>query len=655
MIMKEKMINFFKEIKIPFSWGRIWLTVGIITLSIVLAGMGILLYSFSYFDRVYPNVYVGEIGVGGMHRGELKDFLQKMDDKLVRDGMRFNYLLDSKKESFVIYPLITFNGDSAELVAIDLDKEVENILAFKKGDEIIDRLINLFTLFWRSGKVSLQTVKVDVGRLKGIINDNLKQPELLPKNAGVQIKTLDPLDYEITSEQPGIVYDFSQVAAQVNDAWVNLQPVDVKIEKKNKNPEITKKEVKEIIPRLGNVFKVGNLDLIYNDSQTKQELNWKIGLDKISRWINVQKVLDNGLAFGLDKEKVIKYVELLSQEVNVEPQNARFKVGDDGKVQEFEVSRPGIAVNLEKTYEVLNQAVLERIWRDQGLTKSVTMAVDITEPNIKTGDVNDLGIKEILGVGISDYSNSPTNRIKNIRNAVNKLNGILIKPDEEFSALKYTAPFTKEGGYLPELVIKGDEIKPEIGGGLCQIGTTLFRMAMNSGMPITQRQNHSLVVFHYNDPVNHSPGTDATVYDPAPDFRFKNDTGRYLLIQTAMNTKKQLLLFSLWGTSDGRKGSYTHPKVSRWIPYDPEVKEVETTKLDPGKKECQNAFKGADASFTYMRILPNGQTEERVFESHYRALPKICLVGSVTSTSAVSGVTTSSLGSVGLEIPVTVE
>ncbi|MFZ2979231.1 MAG: hypothetical protein WA057_06200, partial [Candidatus Magasanikiibacteriota bacterium] len=75
-----------------------------------------------------------------------------------------------------------------------------------------------------------------------------------------------------------------------------------------------------------------------------------------------------------------------------------------------------------------------------------------------------------------------------------------------------------------------------------------------------------------------------------------------------------------------RTGSYTHPVVSKWIPYG-ETKNIETTKLEPGKKDCQNAFKGADASFTYTRILANGEKQDKLFESHYRPLQKICLVG----------------------------
>jgi len=72
---------------------------------------------------------------------------------------------------------------------------------------------------------------------------------------------------------------------------------------------------------------------------------------------------------------------------------------------------------------------------------------------------------------------------------------------------------------------------------MCQIGTTLFRMAMNSGMDITARSNHSLVVSYYADPVNHNPGTDAALYEPILDLKFKNDTGHYLLLQTSIDYK----------------------------------------------------------------------------------------------------------------------
>jgi len=298
----------------------------------------------------------------------------------------------------------------------------------------------------------------------------------------------------------------------------------------------------------------------------------------------------------------------------------------NNKVIKFQASSSGINLDLEKTATKINQAFLERNYKTENITKTITVEFEVIEPKIKVSDVNDLGISEIIGMGVSTFKDSHTNRIKNIANAVTRLNGILIKPGEEFSTNKYAGPYTIENGFLSEAVIKGNEIKNEVGGGMCQIGTTMFRAAMNAGMDITERRNHSLVVSYYADPVNGNPGTDATLYEPFLDLKFLNDTGNYLLLQTEIDFTRQEIRFTIWGTPDGRSGWYTHPQVLQWIPVG-EEQVVETTDLAPGVKECQSAFVGAVATFTYSRITPNGEKIDRVFESHYRPLPKQCLIG----------------------------
>ena len=149
---------------------------------------------------------------------------------------------------------------------------------------------------------------------------------------------------------------------------------------------------------------------------------------------------------------------------------------------------------------------------------------------------------------------------------------------------------------------------------------------MNSGLPVVERRNHSLVVSYYNDLSNNLPGTDATIYDPAPDFKFLNDTGHFVLFQAENLTDTQELRFTFWGTSDGRKGSYQPPTVTRWIPVG-ETQYTETTDLEPGKEKCQEAHIGADSSFDYSVVKPDGTVETQTFTSHYRPLPRICLVG----------------------------
>ncbi|MBU0670780.1 VanW family protein, partial [Patescibacteria group bacterium] len=214
-------------------------------------------------------------------------------------------------------------------------------------------------------------------------------------------------------------------------------------------------------------------------------------------------------------------------------------------------------------------------------------------------------------------------RIFNISKGAEILNGLLIAPDEELSLINALGKIDGDNGWLPELVIKENKTIPEYGGGLCQIGTTTFRMAMNAGMEILERRNHSYVVSYYN--YNGKPGVDATIYDPKPDFRFKNDTGNWVLIQTRIEGND--IYFDLWGTSDGREAYFKDPENFDFVSAPPTV-EIETDELGPGQRDCsEKAHNGLSAAFDYVIVRPDGEEEITTFTSKYKALPAVCRVG----------------------------
>ena len=188
-------------------------------------------------------------------------------------------------------------------------------------------------------------------------------------------------------------------------------------------------------------------------------------------------------------------------------------------------------------------------------------------------------------------------------------------------------------GYFQELVIKGNKTIPEYGGGLCQIGTTLFRAALASGLPITSRQNHSYRVVYYEP-----AGTDAAVYIPNPDVRFINNTNNYILIQVRI--QKNLIYFDFWGTKDGRIASTTTPVVYNIVKPTP-TKTIETTDLAPGVKKCtEHAHNGADAYFDYTVTYADNSTNtpiQKRFKSHYIPWQEVCLIGAATSTASTTG------------------
>jgi vancomycin resistance protein YoaR len=267
------------------------------------------------------------------------------------------------------------------------------------------------------------------------------------------------------------------------------------------------------------------------------------------------------------------------------------------------------------------------------------LIVNLAEPKIKTETINNLGIKEKIGVGISNFSGSPANRRHNIAVGSAKLNGILLKPGEEFKLMPALGNISSAAGYLPELVIKDNKTTPELGGGLCQVGTTMFRAALSSGLPITERRPHKYRVSYYEP-----AGTDATIYDPRPDVRFVNDTANHVLIQTKITGN--VVTFEFWGTHDGRKVVFEgnnktedltqlKPKIFNITRPGP-TKFIETDTLPPGvKKQTESAHNGADATFYRYITLPGAEEKKETWNSHYIAWQAVVLVGVEKKTDGV--------------------
>lgn len=189
--------------------------------------------------------------------------------------------------------------------------------------------------------------------------------------------------------------------------------------------------------------------------------------------------------------------------------------------------------------------------------ESVKLATQAIPPDATANPLMEqYGIRGLIARGETDFARSPKNRIHNIRVGALKYHGLLIPPGAEFSFNQNLGPVDGEHGFKPELVILHNVTTPQFGGGLCQVSTTMFRSAVQAGLPITARKNHAYAVSYYG-----VPGFDATIYPPNPDLRFLNDTSGHLLIQMKLAGTK--LAFEFWGTPDGRKVEVQGP-----FPYD---------------------------------------------------------------------------------------
>ncbi len=256
--------------------------------------------------------------------------------------------------------------------------------------------------------------------------------------------------------------------------------------------------------------------------------------------------------FSVDDNQLRIFLNEVAVRANIDPIDAKFGVDDNDNIITREKHQDGRLLNIDKSITKLHNGLINY---SQDQENTIDLVYESVIPEVTTESANELGITTFLGEGRSDFSGSTKKRIHNIKTAASRFDGVVLAPNEELSFVKLLGEVDGEHGFEKELVIKDKETKPEYGGGICQVSTTLFRNAIMTGMEITQRRNHSYPV-HYYTPI----GFDATVYVPAPDFRFKNNTPGYILMQPEIEGLE--LIFRFYGTPDGRDVEMTGPIVT---------------------------------------------------------------------------------------------
>jgi vancomycin resistance protein YoaR len=177
------------------------------------------------------------------------------------------------------------------------------------------------------------------------------------------------------------------------------------------------------------------------------------------------------------------------------------------------------------------------------------IVLKVTRPQRTTADFYARGIRYYFGGGTSSFAGSPPFRVQNIIAGSSQLDERTIQPGETFDFNK-TVKISEELGFVKGFIIANGTLEKDIGGGICQVSTTLFRAAYNAGLPIVQRNYHSYLV-HYYDP----PGFEATVFAPYKNLKFTNDTGSPLFLQVTWYTRSQRLEMNFYGPKPDRSVS----------------------------------------------------------------------------------------------------
>jgi vancomycin resistance protein YoaR len=229
-----------------------------------------------------------------------------------------------------------------------------------------------------------------------------------------------------------------------------------------------------------------------------------------------------------------------------------------------------------------------------------------------------MGITGVVGSYETFYGGDP-NRIHNVQLVAHLVDGKLIAPGATFSFNQATGERSASKGFLEAPVIINGELQTGLGGGVCQVSTTVFNAAYEAGLPITARTNHALYISHY--PL----GRDATVNYPDVDLKFVNDTPHWLLLRTFVGSSS--LVVTLYGAPQHRR------VVSEAAPLTlvsaPPVEKKLDPSLAPGTSEVQDPGESAYSTSVHRLVYaPNGKLlSDATWLSNYVALPEILLVG----------------------------
>jgi len=314
---------------------------------------------------------------------------------------------------------------------------------------------------------------------------------------------------------------------------------------------------------------------------------------------------------GLDPDSLTSYLEPLVPALQRAPENARFIFNDDTRQLDLLQSEViGRTLDVPASIQAINQGLVAG-------AHQLPLVFQTTDPPVRSSaTAADLGISENI-VAVSTYfSGSSAGRIQNIRTASAEFHGLLIAPGETLSMAEVLGDISLDTGYTEALIIFGDRTIQGLGGGVCQVSTTLFRAAFFGGYQIEERHPHAYRVGYYEQgPGSPGPGLDATVFVPRVDFRFTNDSPYWVLLETYVYGNQ--LLWKIYSTSDGRAVDWSTSGPMNVVEA-PEPLYRENSDLPSGEiEQVDYEADGMDVTVTRTVTRDGGVIHQDTFRTHY--------------------------------------
>ncbi|NLI13962.1 VanW family protein [Pelotomaculum propionicicum] len=345
----------------------------------------------------------------------------------------------------------------------------------------------------------------------------------------------------------------------------------------------------------------------------------------IQRWQDRKQIGKTGrplqLIFQFDEEKLAARVSELTREITVEPVEASFKIDASDRVTVVP-GKDGTSVDLEALKKDIASVLLE------GAKPEVELTLVTTAPLRTTAALEAMGVNGLLGAYTTYFNAGMVSRSYNISVAAKALDDLLVLPGQVVSFNDIVGPRSSEAGYKIAPVIVNNELVDGIGGGVCQVSTTLYNSVLLANLEIVERSNHSL-------PVSYVPiGRDATVVDNSLDLKFRNDTNNYLYIKSYVGGGS--ITFKIFGDTTYKKDV----RINSWVTEEIGCQVVYETDPNLPKGEQVVKQEGASGFKAYAEriVSVNGVQEKREVlpYSDYSPKNKVIAVGTMEPSAKVA-------------------
>lgn len=567
---------------------------------IVLFALAVGLFAFRalYSDKIYPAVVVGDVQVGGLTEADARDRLSTRAGILETGGLTFSYGGQTWTPT-----LDELGGD------IQVEEALSEAQQFGRTGDAMDRLAFTGDILQQDQSIPLRSTLNP-----SVLNRWFDQVDQDINQFAVDaVLVVSGTEVSITPDATGVVVDRDAMTAMILQTLEDLQPLNSELPMSVDQPNVVVADLEAPRDRLaGSLGEHIRVDF--------EGTSWRIEPDVMSQYLIVSQTYANGeskVDIAMDEDALSDYLrETFAADVNRTPVNATVGWQSGSGLFAKTPSTEGATMKPGEFATMVSDSFL-------GDHERVSVPVVVTKPRIDQNNLAALKIDSLVGRGDSNFEGSTDSRAVNIGVGVNLLNGELVGPGELFSFNGAIGEITADKGYVESSVVVAERVGKDVGGGICQVSTTVFRAALDAGMTLEQWNPHTYRIqgYEYDD---WNPGFDASILqlgtDPTMwgDLTFTNNTDGYILVQSW--TDYPHVVVEIYGYDDGRTVDIYDQYVSEPIPAPETAGEYVDNLMAPGTWDiAEYPLNGLEASFMYTVTAADGSLiTERYFGTYFK-------------------------------------